>query len=358
MTDDERFMTRALELASRPPFTSPNPRVGAVVVRDGVVVGEGSHEGSGTPHAEVKALEGIDAAGATLYVNLEPCIHHGKTPPCAPAVIEAGISRLVVAIEDPDQRVAGKGIEMLRGAGLEVVVGTCAEAAGDLNRPYLHHRATARPLVTLKLALSLDGKLAAADGSSRWITGEQARRRVHARRLEVDAILIGAGTVIDDDPQLTVRDVVAPRQPVRVILDAVGRVPVTRQVFGRGEVIVITTVSCPHEQKTRWKSAGAEVVVVPASPDGAVDLEAAIANMGARGWLEVYCEGGAAVATSLLREDLVDRLELNFGPIVIGGDGVGLGSLGISTIEQAARWRVVHADRMGDDIVTLLERDR
>ena len=358
MTDDERFMTRALELASRPPFTSPNPRVGAVVVRDGVVVGEGYHEGSGTPHAEVKALEGVDAAGATLYVNLEPCTHNGKTPPCAPAVIEAGISRVVVATEDPDQRVAGKGIEMLRDAGVEVVVGTCAEAAGALNRPYLHHRATARPLVTLKLALSLDGKVAAADGSSRWITGERARGRVHSRRLEVDAILIGAGTVIDDDPQLTVRDVRAPRQPVRVILDAVGRVPVTRQVFGRGEVIVITTLSCPHEQKTRWKSAGAEVVVVPASPDGVVDLKATIANLGARGWLEVYCEGGAALATSLLREDLVDRLELNFGPILIGGDGIGLGSLGIPTIGQAARWRIAHVSEMGDDIVTVLERDR
>src|SRR5687768_16450232 len=193
-------MTRALELASRPPFTSPNPRVGAVVVRDGRVVSEGIHEGAGTPHAEVRALDGVDAIGATLYVNLEPCTHHGRTPPCAPAVIEAGIARAVIAIEDPDRRVAGKGIEMLRAAGLEVVVGTCAQAAGDLNRAYLHQRATKRPLVTLKLALSLDGKVAAANGSSKWITGAEARARVHARRLECDAVLIGAGTVLADDP--------------------------------------------------------------------------------------------------------------------------------------------------------------
>lgn len=358
MTDDDRFMTRALELASRPPFTSPNPRVGAVVVRDGAVISEGTHEGSGTPHAETLALDGVDAAGATLYVNLEPCVHQGKTPPCAPAVIDAGIRRVVVAIEDPDERVAGKGIELLRDAGLDVVVGPGAGAARELNRAYLHHRATGRPLLTLKLAMSLDGKVAAADGTSRWITGEPARARVHGRRLEVDAVLIGAGTVISDDPRLTVRDVAAPRQPARVVLDATGRVPATSKVFGEGDVIVMTTVEAPHPLKTQWKEAGAEVVEVATSPSGGVDLASVIDNLGSRGWIEVYCEGGAALATSLLSEDLVDRLELNYGPIVIGGDGMGLGPLGIRTIEDVSRWKTVEVTRMGDDIVTLLERDR
>ena len=358
VTDDERFMTRALELASDPPFTSPNPRVASIVVRDGVILSEGVHEGSGTPHAEVRALEGIDARGATLYVNLEPCTHHGKTPPCAPAVIEAGITRVVVATEDPDERVAGGGLEMLREAGLEVVVGTCAAEASDLNRAYLHHRSTKRPLVTLKLALSLDGKVAAADGSSKWITGAQTRARVHRRRVEVDAILVGAGTVIEDDPQLTARDVAAPRQPARVIVDAAGRVPETGRVFDEGEVIVMTTDSSSHAQKTKWKEAGAEVVEVPASPDGGVDLRAVIGDLGARGWLEVYCEGGAALATSLLREELVDRLELNYGPLLVGGDGVGLGPLGVSAIGEALRWRTVEVTRMDDDIVCVLERDR
>lgn len=358
MTDDDRFMTRALELASRPPFTSPNPRVGAVLVRDGAVISEGVHEGSGTPHAETMALEGVDATGATLYVSLEPCIHHGKTPPCAPAVIDAGIRRVVIAIEDPDQRVAGKGIELLRDAGLDVVVGPCADAASELNRAYLHHRVTGRPLLTLKLAMSLDGKMAAADGSSRWITGEPARTRVHGRRLEVDAVMVGAGTVISDDPRLTVRDVAAPRQPARVVLDATGRVPATSQVFGEGDVVVMTTVEAPHRLKTQWKEAGAEVVEVATSPSGGVELASVLDNLGARGWIEVYCEGGAALATSLLAEDLVDRLELNFGPIIIGGDGIGLGPLGVHTIEDASRWKPADVRRMGDDIVTVLERDR
>lgn len=358
MTDDERFMTRALELVSRPPFTSPNPRVGCVVVGYGKVLSEGWHEGSGTPHAETRALDGVDATGGTMYVNLEPCAHHGKTPPCAPAVISAGISRVVVAHEDPDPRVAGKGIEMLRAAGLEVQVGTCAEAARGVNRAYLHHRETSRPYLTLKLALSLDGKLAASDGTSKWITGEGARRRVHARRLEVDAVLIGAGTVIADDPRLTVREVEAIRQPARVVLDASGRVPGGSSVFDGGEVVVMTTASSPHAQKTLWKESGAEVVEVSASPEGNVDLEAVLENLGARGWIEVYCEGGATLATSLLKGDLVDRLELNYGPLVIGGNGIGLGELGVSSIQEATRWRTVEVAKMGEDIVATLERER
>jgi diaminohydroxyphosphoribosylaminopyrimidine deaminase / 5-amino-6-(5-phosphoribosylamino)uracil reductase len=357
MTADERFMNRALELAAEPPFTSPNPRVGAVIVRDGEIVAEGKHEGSGTPHAEARALEGTDARGATLYVTLEPCVHHGKMPPCVPTVLEAGISRVVAAIGDPDERVAGKGFDALRAAGIEVVTGVCALAAARQNRAYLHHRSTRRPLVTLKLALSLDGKIAAPDGSSKWITGEMTRRRVHARRLEADAILVGAGTVLLDDPSLTVRDVAAPRQPVRVVCDATGRIPATSKVFGPGEVIVMTTISAEHPSKTRWKEAGAEVVVVGAG-GGGVDLDEVVENLGGRGWIEVYCEGGATLATSLLREDLVDVLELNYGPILIGGDGIGLGELGVTTMGEASRWRLVDFLRMGQDTIVELERQR
>ena len=358
MTDDQRYMTRALELAARPPFTSPNPRVGCVVVRDDAIVSEGFHEGAGTPHAESRALDGVDATGATLYVNLEPCVHQGRTPPCAPAVIGAGIRKVVVAIEDPDPRVAGNGIAMLREAGVEVVVGPCEDVARELNRAYLHHRTTGRPLVTLKLAMSLDGKMAATDGSSRWITGDRARAAVHARRMEADAVVIGAGTVLTDDPRLTVRDVEAFRQPARVILDASGRVPPTSRVFGAGEVVVMTTVAAAHPLKMGWKEAGAEVVEVSAGSDGGVYLPRVLDNLGARGWIEVYCEGGAALATSLLAEDLVDRLELHRGPVLIGGDGIGLGSLGNRTIEEASRWRTVEVSRMDNDVVTVLERDR
>lgn len=359
MTDDERFMSRALELAAEVGFTSPNPKVGAVVVRDSQIVAEGAHQGAGTPHAEAVALRDIDARGASLYVTLEPCVHEGRMPPCAPAVIEAGVSRVVVALEDPDERVAGRGIALLRSSGIAVDVGICELQARGSNRAYLHQRRTKRPLVSLKLALSLDGKLAAADGSSKWITGEVTRRRVHQRRLESDGVLIGSGTVISDDPLLTVRDIVAPRQPVRVLCDATGRVPATSQIFGRaGEVIVMTTIACPHPTPTRWKEAGAEVVVIPQAPGGGVDLAAVMDNLGARRWLEVYCEGGAALATSLLRADLVDRLDLNYGPVLVGGAGVGLGDLGVTTMGEASRWRTAEVMRMGDDTVMTLDRGR
>ena len=358
VTEDERFMARALELAAQPAFTSPNPRVGAVVVRDGAVISENKHEGSGSPHAEALALANVDATGATLYVTLEPCAHQGKMPPCAPAVIQAGVTRVVAAIEDPDERVAGKGFVALGNAGIEVVVGVGEAEARAQNRAYLHHRRTNRPLVTLKLAMSLDGKIAAPDGSSKWITGQLSRKRVHARRLEADGVLIGAGTVLADDPLLTVRDVAARRQPVRVICDAGGKVPPTSHVFGDGEVIVMTTDAADHSLKTGWKETGAEVVELPRSSDGGVDLSAMIENLGSRGWLEVYCEGGARLATSLLSEDLVDVLELNYGPILIGGSGLGLGDLGVTTIGDASRWRPLDVSRMGDDLVAVMERDR
>lgn len=358
MTDDERFMTRALELASEPAYTSPNPRVGAVVVRDGQIISEGIHEGSGRPHAEAVALQDVDARGATIYVNLEPCIHHGRTPPCAPALIEAGIYRAVVAMEDPDERVAGKGIALLREAGVTVDVGERSDAARELNHAYIHQRTTGSPLVTVKLALSLDGKMAAVDGSSRWITGEIARRRVHARRVEVDAVLVGAGTVLADDPLLTARDVAAPRQPVRVVCDSRGRVPATSQIFGRGEAIVMTTTHSSHSVKTRWKEVGAEVVVVPEDAGGEVDLASVLETLGERGWLEVYCEGGARMASSLLRNDLVDRLEINYGPVLLGGDAIGLADLGVETMAEATRWHLVNSARMGDDVLVVYERGR
>ena len=358
MTDDERFMRRAIELAAGERFTSPNPKVGAVVVRDGKIIAEGVHRGSGTPHAEAVALADIDARGTTLYVSLEPCVHEGRTPPCVPAVIAAGVSRVVVAMEDPDERVGGRGIVALLSAGITTDVGICEPDARALNRAYLHQRATKRPLITLKLALSLDGKLAAVDGSSRWITGEPTRARVHQRRLDSDAVLIGAGTVLIDDPLLTVRDVVATRQPVRVVCDATGRVPPSSQIFDGGDVIVMTTIACPHSITTAWKEAGAEVVIIPQALTGGVDLSAVIDDLGARGWLEVYCEGGAALATSLLRSDLVDRLDLNYGSVLIGGDGVGLGDLGVMTMEHASRWQTMEVTRIGDDAVVTLERGR
>jgi diaminohydroxyphosphoribosylaminopyrimidine deaminase / 5-amino-6-(5-phosphoribosylamino)uracil reductase len=349
-------MTRALELAAAAPFTSPNPRVGAVLVRGDEIVGEGAHLGAGTPHAEVIALEGVDATGSTLYVNLEPCTHQGRMPPCAPAVVAAGVARVVIATTDPDPRVAGDGISFLRARGLDVTVGIGATKAEELNVAYLHQRRTGRPLLTLKLALSLDGKLAAADGTSRWITGEEARRHVHRRRLEVDGVLVGAGTVVVDDPGLTVRDIDAPRQPVRVLIDASGRIPASARAFGEGEVVVMTTIASPHAVRTQWKEAGADVVVVGEAEPGEVDLRAVIDNLASRGWLEIYCEGGAQLATSLLRADLVDRLELYYGPVIMGGTGIGLGDLGVETIADAAGWKTISSTRLGPDTAIVMQR--
>ena len=352
---DENHMRRAFELARKVPYTNGNPRVGAVVVRDETVVGEGFHRGSGHPHAETEAMRGVDARGTTMYVTLEPCNHQAGTPPCAPALVDAGLARVVVAIADPDVRVQGSGIDYLRRNGVEVEVGVLEDDARELNAAFIHHRTTGRPLVVLKLALTADGRLAAADGSSRWITGEEARRRVHEARLEADAVMVGAGTVVADDPSLTVRAVEAPRQPHRVVVDASGRVPPGANVFAaEGTAVVATTSASPHDVQTAWKEAGAEVLVLPESAEG-VDLTALVSDLGGRGWLEVYCEGGAGLATSLLREELVDRLEVHYGPVIVGS-GASLGDLGIATMTDAQRWVPAAVERAGDDVIVSLRR--
>jgi diaminohydroxyphosphoribosylaminopyrimidine deaminase/5-amino-6-(5-phosphoribosylamino)uracil reductase len=357
MSHDEHFMRRALQLAARPGSTSPNPRVGAVVVRDGHIVAEAAHEGAGHPHAEAAALDGVDATGATLYVNLEPCVHEGRMPPCAPQVVAAGIARVVIAHEDPDERVAGRGVAQLRAAGIEVITGVIEDEARTLNTAYIHQRTTGRPFVTVKLALSIDGRLAAPDGSSQWITGEKARREVHMRRREVDAVMVGAGSVTTDDPQLTVRVVPTTRQPARVVVDARGRVEPTAAIFGDGETVIATTDTAPHERQVAWKEAGAEVMVLPSEATGGVDLHQLMMRLGQRGWLEVYCEGGAELATSLLRADLVDRLEIHHGPVLLGAGGPSIGDVGVRSIAQARRWRTVDTYRIGDDVVVRWERE-
>jgi diaminohydroxyphosphoribosylaminopyrimidine deaminase/5-amino-6-(5-phosphoribosylamino)uracil reductase len=354
--DDERYMRRALELAARPAFTSPNPRVGAVLVRLGDVIGEGRHEGSGTQHAEAIALQGSDARGATLYVNLEPCAHHGKMPPCTDAVLASGVERVVVAIEDPDERVSGRGLAALRSAGIEVSLGTCADEARELNAAFLHHRTTGRPFVTLKVALSIDGRMGAADGTSRWITGEASRRRVHSRRLESDAVLVGSGTVREDDPSLLVTEVSAPRQPLRVVVDSRGTVPADAHLFdSREPILVATTERADHDVQTRWKENGAEVAVLSETASG-VDLAELLDLLGRRDVVELYCEGGGRLATSLLAEHLVDRLEVFHAPILLGSGGPGLGDIGVATISDALRWKVSSVERLGDDSLTVLDR--
>ena len=352
-------MHRALALARSAPFTSPNPRVGAVIVKEGSIIGEGAHFGVGTPHAEAAALEGAgDVRGATVYVTLEPCNHHGHTPPCAPALADAGVARVVVALEDPDDRVSGAGVELLRSAGVDVSTGLLEHHARLLNVPYLHHRTTGRAYLTLKLALTLDGRMAAPDGTSRWITGDDARDYVHRRRLEADAVMVGSGTVATDDPALTVRAMPAGRQPAAVVVDGSGRLSPDASLFGQHEqVIVATHSSVPHESQLAWKEAGAEVLVLPALElEQGVNVDALMVELGRRGMVEVYCEGGARLATSLLALDLVDRLELHHGAAVIGGAGPSIGNLGARSMGDASRWRLLTSEVLGDDVVTSYER--
>lgn len=355
-SSDESFMARALDLARSVPFTSPNPRVGAVVVRDGRIIGEGAHMGAGTPHAEAAALRDLDARGATLYVSLEPCNHHGRTPPCAPAVAEAGISRVVAAMRDPDPRVAGSGFSLLRDRGVEVTNGVLALEAERLNAPFLHHRTTGRAFVSLKLALTLDGRLAAADGSSRWITGPSTRAEVHRRRLESDAVLVGSGTVLVDDPQLNVRDIEAARQPAAIVVDSRGRVPAARRIFHADRALVATTMAANHERQLEWKEAGAEVIVLP-ELDGGVDLDALVVELGRRGMIEVFCEGGAGLATALLKRDLVDRLEIHQGSLLVGA-GPAIGDVGVDTMGDALQWTLVSSRASGDDVISRYVRER
>lgn len=351
-------MHRALELAaSARGDTSPNPMVGAVVVDvSGAVVGEGWHRAAGEPHAEAVALEaaGSRSRGATLYVTLEPCAHHGRTPPCADAVIAAGVARVVLAQADPDPRVSGEGVRVLQEAGVAVTVGVCGLEAERQLRAYRHHRGTGRPFVVLKTAVTVDGATAAPDGTSQWITGAQARADAHELRRESDAVLVGSGTVLADDPRLDVRTEPPPRrQPIRVVVDARGRTPASAALFDDGSgVIVATTTAAPADVVRALEAAGAEVLVQGASPSGGVDLGELVVVLGDRGVLQLMVEGGPSVAGAFLREGLVDMLVVYVGAATAGGDDAAAAFAGpaAATVEAFARWRLDGVVRLGDDV--------
>jgi diaminohydroxyphosphoribosylaminopyrimidine deaminase/5-amino-6-(5-phosphoribosylamino)uracil reductase len=353
---DEAWMARAVGLAEGGRGTaSPNPMVGAVLVRDGRVVGEGFHRAAGLAHAEVVALDAAGglAAGATCYVTLEPCAHHGRTPPCADALVAAGVARVVVAVADPDPRVAGAGLDRLRAAGVEVAVGAGAGPAAQQNAAYLTHRRLGRPRVTLKAAASLDGKVAAPDGTSQWITGPAARADAHRLRAEADAVCVGAGTALADDPRLTVR---LPghhgRQPLRVLVDAAGRVGAGGHLFdGEAPTLVATTPAAPPAAVEAWKATGAEVLVLPGAPEG-VDLDNLVRALGERGVLELLVEGGPRLQASLWAAGLADRLVWYLAPLAIGGDKAPglLAGDGAATLAAARRLRLASVDPVGDDL--------
>jgi diaminohydroxyphosphoribosylaminopyrimidine deaminase/5-amino-6-(5-phosphoribosylamino)uracil reductase len=355
---DERFMRRALALARRGlGTTSPNPAVGAVLVRKGRIVGEGWHKRAGGPHAEVVALRGVNARGATLYVTLEPCSTWGRTPPCTEAVIAAGVKRVVVAARDPNPKHNGRGLKMLRGAGIRVEAGLLAGEAARMNEGFNKWITTGMPLVIAKAGMSLDGKIATRTGDAKWITGEAARREGHRLRAWVDAILVGANTVIRDDPELTVRHGVRGKQPWRVVVDARGRVSRKAKVFTdahRGRTLVLTTSLATAVWRRYLLRMGINAIVLP-HKSGRVDLRAALKALGKRDITSVLVEGGGELHGSLFDARLVDRVALFYAPIVIGGRGAvaAVAGEGVARVGKAVRLRDCRWRRVGKDEMLL-----
>jgi diaminohydroxyphosphoribosylaminopyrimidine deaminase/5-amino-6-(5-phosphoribosylamino)uracil reductase len=368
MTDtasDLRFMELALALGRRGRGnTWPNPAVGAVIVKDGVIVGRGWTQSGGRPHAEPVALSraGAAARGATLYATLEPCSHHGKSPPCADAIIAAGISRVVSAIEDPNPEVAGKGHARLRAADIRVDVGLCkTEAAHDHAGHFLRVR-EGRPHVTLKLAVSADGKIAASGRKQIAITGEAARARVHLLRAQSDAIMVGIGTVLADDPRLTCRlPGLEVQSPIRMVLDSDLRVPLESQLVASAHahpLWIVTSEAENADRSSKLESAGTKILRLPVT-SGATGLDpATVLNaISERGITRLMIEGGAMVASSFLAARLVDDIWLLQAPMDIGPDGLdALGPQPLTSITQSAQWRERASERLGSDTLTIFER--
>ena len=356
---DERYMAEALELARRGAGTaSPNPMVGAVVVARGRVVGRGYHVRPGSAHAEVAAIEEAAGAarGATLYVTLEPCAHWGRTPPCTDAIIRAGVSRVVAAMEDPDRQVRGQGVRRLAEAGIETTVGIAEAAARRLNEAYIKHRTTGLPFVTAKWAMSLDGHIATRGGESRWITSAASRALVHEVRAVSDAVLVGIGTVLRDDPLLTARDASdrpAGRQPARIVLDSVLRIPPDARVLNNdgARVLVATTSRAGFDARRALEARGVEVIVAD-GPGRRVDIGLLCAELGRRGLMSVLVEGGGTVHGAFVDAQAVDRYLIFIAPIILGGPAPSpVGGQGVERIAEA--WRLVDTTvrQLGGDVL-------
>lgn len=356
MSDDERWMKRALRLAVKGEGrTSPNPMVGAVVVAGDREVAGGWYRGPGTPHAEVAALEGSGsrARGATVYVSLEPCVHHGRTPPCTEALIAAGAARVVAAVEDPDALVSGRGFARLKSSGIEVTSGILEAEARKLNEAYFVHRKLGRPFVTYKAAISLDGRTAAGDGTSRWITGEVARRDAHRLRAKSDAICVGISTVLTDDPSLTVRGVRSRTTPLRVVVDSSARTPKDAKVVSaEAPTLIAVTQSAPPERMSMLEAAGAQVEVLPAG-EGGVSVKALVTRLAERGIVSLLLEGGGTLGGAFASAGVIDRYVVYLAPKLIGGEGTTglLEGWAAGTISEARQLEIESARRLGEDLV-------
>ena len=352
---DHSMMARALRLAEHGLWTTtPNPRVGCVLVRDGWVVGEGWHAKAGEPHAEVQALNvaGRRARGATAYVTLEPCSHHGRTPPCAEALIEAGVARVVAAMTDPNPLVAGQGLALLEAAGIETACGLLETEARELNIGFVSRMTRGRPWLRLKAAASLDGKTALNNGLSQWITGPDARRDGQRWRARACAILTGIGTVRDDDPQLNVRDLETSRQPLRVVVDSKLETPLIARILQGGPCLIVGAVEDAAKIEL-LRSTGAEVLIFP-NASGKVELKDLLDELGRRGINEVHVEAGFKLNGSLLREGLVDELLLYLAPCLIGHDASGLFNLPeLTALDQKKPLKIRDLRQVGENIRVL-----
>lgn len=357
--DDRRHMAHALALGRRGlGRVWPNPAVGCVIVLDGRIVGRGRTADGGRPHAETQALAmaGAAARGATAYVTLEPCAHHGQTPPCAEALIASGIARVVIGTGDPDPKVNGRGIAMLRQAGIEVSEGVLEPEARRVNAGFLSRVTRGRPYLTLKLAVSLDGRIATASGESRWITGAQARRAVHALRASHDAVMVGAGTARADDPELTVRDMGADRQPVRVIVSRNLGLPWPNRLaatISQAPVwLVHGATATGSVEARRWSDAGARLMTAEVT-GGHLDPADVLETLANQGLTRVFCEGGGAFGASLLAAGCVDELVVFTAGLAIGAEGQpGLGVMGLSSLADAERFHLAEARTIGPDVMT------
>ncbi len=351
--EDRRYMACAVQLARRGLYTTdPNPRVGCVLVRDGEIVGEGWHERAGEPHAEVYALRaaGERAAGATAYVTLEPCSHHGRTPPCADALIAARVARVVAAMEDPNPRVAGEGLERLRDAAVAVEVGVLAEEAAALNPGFISRIKRGRPYLRCKLAMSLDGHTAMASGESRWITGEAARADVHRLRARSSAMVVGIGTILADDPAMTARIGDQPVvQPLRVVLDPYLNTPATARILSEPGQTLIVCAEEDGEGAEALRAAGAEVVSLPGR-SGTIDLHGLMDLLGERAINEVLVETGAVLSGAVLRAGLIDELIVYLAPHLMGDQARGLFHLpGLETMDQRIALEIKDVRAVGND---------
>jgi diaminohydroxyphosphoribosylaminopyrimidine deaminase/5-amino-6-(5-phosphoribosylamino)uracil reductase len=361
---DVRFMRRALSAARRfEGMTSPNPSVGAVVVKDGKIIAEGLHEGPGRPHAEAKALVScaVPAAGADLYVTLEPCSHHGRTPPCTDALISSGVRRVFIGMKDPNPDVSGCGADLLTDAGIEVVVGVMADEIERFYEAYTKFVTTRLPFVTLKAAMTLDGRIATSAGDSRWISSEASRRYVHRLRAISDAVLVGIGTVVKDDPLLTVR-MVKGRDPKRVVIDPDLEMPPGARMLseGGGAVIIAAAEGADEGRAAGLEERGAQIVTVSRGKDGLIRTEELIAELGRHDVMRLLVEGGANIFTYFIKHAIFDKIVLFYAPkILTGSDGLGLTvGPGPARIADAVALGPMTVRRLGGDIVVEAYPDR